>query len=89
MHLSSEEWLVDSGASIHCSNSSEGLVNFQERQSSLFTATGEEVPIRGVGDLAASSSLTFRNVCVCDKLTDNLLSVYRLCTDGYKVQFDP
>ena len=74
--VTSNLWIVDSGASNHMTNSTSILKNVRKYRglSEIQIANGNNLPITKVGDITP----TFKNVLVSPKLSTILISVGQL-----------
>ncbi|KAH0686263.1 hypothetical protein KY289_017024 [Solanum tuberosum] len=83
--VTSNFWIVDSGASNHMTNSTSILKNVRKYQgpSQIQLANGSNLPITKVGDITP----TFKNVFVSPKLSTSLTSVGQLVDNNCHVNF--
>jgi len=83
--VTSNFWIVDSGASNHMTNSTSILKNVRKYQgpSQIQIANGSNLPITKVGDITP----TFKNVFVSPKLSTSLISVGQLVDNNCDVNF--
>lgn len=83
-------WLLDSGASCHCSGDKTLFKNMKPMNDSAETASGEVIPIIGKGDVDVqidAGTLTLTNVRYSPHVTTNLISVCQLNSFGISVNF--
>jgi len=88
-------WIVDSGASVHVTEVISIFVKYQKLkpgERSVKVANDRYVSVTGIGDIAVAFSETdrhiFRNVLHVTKFGRfSLLSLFKLLSDGYKVEF--
>jgi hypothetical protein len=91
--FSSNTWWIDSGATVHVTNSSQGLLDARTtgRERSLQVADGCEAKVEAIGTLPlilhGSSTLYLNNVLYVPSLRTNLISVASLENDGYECLF--
>jgi len=89
-------WIVDSGASVHVTGDISIFVKYQKlkpRERSVKVADDRYVSVTGIGEIAVAFSETdrhiFRNILRITKFGRfSLLSLIKLLSDGYKVEFD-
>ncbi|KAH0641891.1 hypothetical protein KY285_032759 [Solanum tuberosum] len=83
--VTSNFWIVDSGASNHMTNSTSILKDVRKYQgpSQIHIANGSNLPITKVGDITP----TFKNVFVSPKLSTSLISVGQLVDNNCDVNF--
>ena len=83
--VTSNFWIVDSGASNHMTNSTSILKNVRKYRglSEIQIANGNNLPITKVGDITP----TFNNVFVSPKLSTSLISVEHLVDNNCDVNF--
>jgi hypothetical protein len=91
--FSSNTWWIDSGVTVHVTNSSQGLLGSRTtgRGRSLQVADGREAKVEAVGTLPlllhGSFTLYLSNVLYVPSLRRNLISVASLEDDGYECLF--
>jgi len=88
---SSHEWLPDSAAIAHITNTTDGLQNSQtySGDDSVIVGNGDFLPITHIGTIPLNISqgtLPLEDVLVCPGITKSLLSVSKL-TDDYPCSF--
>ena len=86
-----DEWVVDSGAGCHMSNSAQQMLDITSSCITVKTASGEELQVKGEGTLlkkVSNGSIVLKRVLIVPELTRNLISVSSLCADGYQVEFN-
>lgn len=89
--LSTQTWIIDSGATHHVAHNKDLFFDFSASISTSVTLpTGLGVQIAGIGSIRLSDSLTLKNVLYLPDFRLNLLSVSQLTKDlGFRVIFDP
>lgn len=90
-------WIVDSGATLHMSKSSELLSNFTPQFGhNVIISDGSTIPIQGYGTLTIflkdernhlTHTLILDNVAVVPKLSVNLISVRALTSSNVSIKF--
>ncbi|KAK1626474.1 hypothetical protein QYE76_000831 [Lolium multiflorum] len=89
------EWVVDSGATTHVTNSSGNLTSFHSPTSidsrSIVVGNGSKLPIYSVGSTSLPPSpFTLRDVLVSPSVIKNLISVRKFTVDNLcSIEFDP
>jgi hypothetical protein len=88
----SNTWWIDSGATLHVTNSSQGFLGASttERERSLQVANGCEVQVEVVGTLPLlhdGFTLTLNNILYVPSLKRNLIYVASLEDDDYECSF--
>lgn len=92
---SSTDWLLDTSASTHMSNTSGTLINPLPvlSPSSITVGNGARLPVTHAASTSiptSSSSLLLNNVLVSPSLVHNLISVHKLTRDNnVSIEFDP
>jgi hypothetical protein len=92
-NFSSNTWWIDSGATVHLTNSSQGLLGARTtgRERSLQVANGREAKVEAVGTLLlllhVGFTLNLNNVLYVPSLRRNLISVTSLKDDGFEYLF--
>jgi hypothetical protein len=92
--FSSNTWWIDSGATVHVTNSSQGLLGARTmgRERSLQVADGREAKVEAVGTLPlllhGGFTLYLNNVLYVPSLKRNLISIASLEDDGYEYLFE-
>ena len=89
--LSSQTWVIDSGATHHVSHDKN---LFQSMDTSVLSCvnlpTGPTVKISGVGTIRINDHIVLKNLLFIPEFRLNLISISSLTTDlGYRVIFDP
>lgn len=90
-------WLLDSGATAHMTNTTEGLTNIRWQKTRVTVATNHVVESVAFGDMYATLEATggkkvralFRNVRVVPAFGMNLISAKQLMKGGVKVNLWP
>jgi hypothetical protein len=89
----SNTWWIDTGATVHVTNSSQGLLGHQttRRERSLQVADGHEAKVEAVGTLPlllhGGFTLYLNNILYVPSLRRNIISVASLVDDGYECLF--
>jgi hypothetical protein len=89
----SNTWWIDSGATVHITNSSQGLFGTRTtgRERSLQVANGREAKVQAVRTLPlllhGSFTLYLNNVLYVPSLRRNLISIASIEDDGYECLF--
>ncbi|CAA7015851.1 unnamed protein product [Microthlaspi erraticum] len=88
--LSSQSWIIDSGATHHVCHDKNLFVNISDSLNRAVTLpTGIGVEIAGIGTVKLNASLVLNNVLFIPHFRLNLLSISQLTKDlGYRVVFD-
>lgn len=88
--MSSETWIIDSGATHHVAHDKNLFLDLTDSVSTSVTLpTGLGIKIVGIGTIRLHDSLILRNVLYLPDFRLNLLSVSQLTKDlGYRVMFD-
>ncbi|KAG7574150.1 Integrase catalytic core [Arabidopsis suecica] len=88
--LSSESWIIDSGATHHVCHDKSLFLNLSETMNNSVTLpTGFGVKITGIGTVQLNEFLILNNVLYIPDFRLNLLSISQLTKDlGYRVTFD-
>lgn len=83
------EWILDSGARSHFSNSKQSLSNFAATTTSanVTTAGGAQLPVTGKGKVKFPGNKAMSNVLYVPSIQKNLLSVGQLADQGHNVLF--
>jgi GAG-pre-integrase domain/gag-polypeptide of LTR copia-type len=77
-----EEWVLDSGATDHMTNSATDLTNMKNpRKNGIFNANGICYPVSGTGDVVISPTVTLHNTLVVLSLSTKLISIGQLTKD--------
>ena len=78
-----KNWLMDSAASNHMTNSENGLCNVQKYMGNqhIQVANGDNLPISSIGDLGSN----FKDIFVSPKLSANLLSVGQMVENNCEI----
>jgi hypothetical protein len=93
INFSSNTWWIDSGSTVHVTNSSQGLLGTQTtvRERNLQVADGREVNVEAIGTLPllldGCFTLNLNNVLYVSSLRTNLISVASLENGGYECLF--
>lgn len=91
MSVRHHEWIVDSGCSMHMSNNSKNFMNLVQIKSKVCVANSDQVDSVGKGTvqiLLDNNHKIVGNALLVPELTSNLLSVSKLCDQGYNVIFN-
>lgn len=86
-------WLLDSGASRHCSFNRDLFINFEPFRDDCFVqvASGQTLKVMGVGDinlaLPKGGVLNIKSVWHVPELKENVLSIFRLAILGLSIAF--
>jgi hypothetical protein len=89
----SDTWLIDSGASKHMTGSITSLSNMTEKSSSLQVELGDDSKhvVKGVGEaslpLDSGNPLLIKDILFVQGLKKNLLSIFALEGEGFRVAF--
>lgn len=89
--LSSQTWVIDSGATHHVSHDK---ALFSSLDTSVLSCVnlprGPTVRISGIGTIQINSHIVLKNVLFIPEFRLNLISISSLTSDlGYRVIFDP
>ncbi|KAI3631969.1 hypothetical protein MIR68_009805 [Amoeboaphelidium protococcarum] len=89
-HKAGQSWIIDSGASDHFTNTQHNLFNSSNFRTQVGTANASMACVKRGSVTVNSNSRAFElsNVLYCPTLSENLLSVSKLCNSGFKVLFD-
>ena len=87
------DWWIDTGANVHvCSNLSMFSSYQGTRSSSILMGNGSAASVLGVGTvqpkLTLGKTILLKNVQHAPSINRNLISVFILCQDGYKLVFE-
>ena len=85
------EWIVDSGAGCHMTNSLDDVKNLVSTHSKVKTASGEELEVIGEGTIQkqiGDKTMLLKKVLVVPDIKRKIVSVAALCADGYQVKFN-
>jgi transposase InsO family protein len=92
-----QDWIIDSGASIHITTNKNVLRNFQVvKNRKVVTSDGTQVPIVGLGDLnivlrnkfdGKQMTVALKKVAYVPSFTVNLISIRALTEDDVEVRF--
>ncbi|KAH9393786.1 hypothetical protein TYRP_021508 [Tyrophagus putrescentiae] len=82
----SNEYYLDSGASDHFVNEPSAFTELRQMQSTVTTAEGKKSSITGVGDVALKN-VVLKDAKLVPEFNSNLVSVAKLCEDGFEVKF--
>ena len=86
-------WLIDSGASAHISNSTQGMKNLRKIERKIKIGSGEHVMATHIGDLFGKvvpkkgkrMTICLKEVLVVPDMYCNLISMTKLMERGYKI----
>lgn len=89
----SDEWYIDSGASMHMTSRIDWMYNVTESSvKNITVANREPLAVNGVGcvniQLSQENKIQVKNVLFVPGLATNLLSVGAIVKNGYKVTFN-
>ncbi|KAH9398166.1 hypothetical protein TYRP_019174 [Tyrophagus putrescentiae] len=82
----SNEYYLDSGASDHFVNEPSAFTKLRQMHSTVTTAEGRKSKITGVGDVALKN-VVLKEAKLVPEFSSNLVSVAKLCEDGFEVKF--
>jgi len=83
-------WILDSGSSIHITNSIRHLENIKNCNENIILPNGKMVLANYRGDFTGyinSNKLTLRNVYYVPTITKNIISINKLTMENYKIIF--
>lgn len=77
------QWILDSGATEHMTNSSQLFYTFQpcSKPKQILTANGSLAQVLGQGTINISNNLSLKNVLLVPTLSANLISIHKLIKD--------
>ncbi|KAH9390919.1 hypothetical protein TYRP_006506 [Tyrophagus putrescentiae] len=82
----SNDYYLDSGASDHFVNEPSAFTGLRQMHSTVTTAEGRKSLITGVGDVALKN-VVLKEAKLVPEFSSNLVSVAKLCEDGFEVKF--
>ncbi len=82
----SNEYYLDSGASDHFVNEPSAFTELRQMHGTVTTAEGRKSSITGVGDVTLKNVL-LKDAKLVPEFGSNLVSVAKLCEDGFEVKF--
>lgn len=86
--ISKDEWILDSGCTVHVSHNRELFTSFKSSTNSTLRGVGGETHIYGYGDIKIGN-VTLKDVAYAPDLPFNLLSVQKaITTSDYALLFD-
>ena len=86
--ISKDEWILDSGCTVHVSHNRELFTSFKSSTNSTLRGVGGETHIQGYGDIQIGN-VTLKDVAYAPDLPFNLLSVQKaITTSDYALLFD-
>jgi GAG-pre-integrase domain len=80
-------WIIDSGCTHHMTGNKMNFKTLQQIDGGIDTFGGNQGKIIGIGSVG-NQYITITNVYLVDGLNFNLLSVSKLCDNGYHIIFD-
>ena len=86
-----EIWILDSGSTVHVTNSHVGITNWAKAHETIIVGSGKEVKAYHKGTVTlriGESTLTLKEVLYVPKFAQNIVSVSRLVQNGNTVEFD-
>jgi hypothetical protein len=80
-------WIIDSGCTHHMTGNKMNFKTLQQFDGGMTTFGGNQGKIIGIGSVG-NQYITITNVYLVDGLNFKLLSVRKLCDNGYHITFD-
>jgi hypothetical protein len=80
-------WIIDSGCTHHMTGNKINYKTIQQIDGEIVTFGGNQGKIIGIGSIG-NQYITIINVYLVESLNFNLLSVSKLCDNGYHITFD-
>jgi GAG-pre-integrase domain len=80
-------WIIDSGSTHHMTSNKINFKTLPQFDGSIVTFGGNQGKIIGIGSVG-NQHITITNVYLVEGLNFNLLSVNKLCDNGYHITFD-
>lgn len=84
----STDWYVDSGSTSHMTKMRDWIFNFRHESLDVAVASGENLKVKGRGDIELTNDLVIRNSLYVPDITHNLLSVNQITEKDLTVVFD-
>ena len=88
----STEWIIDSGSTDQMCGNKDAFDLYSTFHDQVSCANGTSMPVVGKGTIpfvsTSGQSYTIRDVLYCPNLKHNLLSVPKLCRNGFTVAFE-
>jgi hypothetical protein len=85
-----DEWYIDNGCSTHMTGDQNKFINLKKGKSGRVAfGNDSSIKILGKGVVSlGSENVKAKNVLLVEELKHNLLSVSKICDQGYNLKFD-
>ena len=85
-YIKARKWMIDSGATVHITNSIDDLENWRSCQDEKIVGIkGESAPVIAKGDVPLTQGLTLKNVHCVPEANARIISVGQLEKEGFEI----
>jgi hypothetical protein len=83
-----DEWYIDNGCCSHMTGDQDKFINLKRKGGNVAFGDESSAKILGEGVLELEKNVKEKNVTLVEDLKHNLLSVSKMCDQGYTLTFD-